>query len=278
MGGRGVEVGGGGVLDDLAGVHHGDSVAHPGDDAEVVGDQQHGDVEALLKVGEQVEDLRLDRHVEGGRRLVGDEQLRLACQGHGDEDALAHPAGHLERVLLDALGRVGDADHVEQLDGPGPGRPCGSSLRWRRITSTIWLPTVNTGSSDVIGSWKTIAISRPRTRSIVDAALPWTSDSPFQRTSPPTMRPGSSIIPSKAWAVTLLPEPDSPTRPSVSPLPIVKLTSRTACTVPAPGHEVDLEVVDLEDGRRAHPAHWCTMAMRLNVGGDGRCTIELEAP
>ena len=119
--GVGVEVGGGGVLDDLAGVHHGDPVAHPGDDAEVVGDQQHGDVEALLQVGEELEDLRLDRHVERGRRLVGDEQLGFACQGHGDEDALAHPARHLERVLLDALGRVGDADHVEQLDGSGPG-------------------------------------------------------------------------------------------------------------------------------------------------------------
>ena len=80
MGGRGVEVGGRGVLDDLAGVHHGDAVAHAGDDAEVVGDQQHGDVEALLQVGEEVEDLRLDRHVEGRRRLVGDEQLRFARQ------------------------------------------------------------------------------------------------------------------------------------------------------------------------------------------------------
>ena len=35
---------------------------------------------------------------------------------------------------------------------------------WRRSTSTIWLPTVNSGLSDVIGSWKTIAISLPRTR------------------------------------------------------------------------------------------------------------------
>jgi hypothetical protein len=108
-----------------------------------------------------------------------------------------------------------------------------SSLRCRRITSVIWLPIVNTGSSDVIGSWNTMAISRPRTRSIVAATFgPRTSDSPFQRTSPPTICPGSSIMPSSAWAVTLLPEPDSPTRPSVSPRPIVKLTSRMAWTRP----------------------------------------------
>ena len=118
----GVEVGGGSVLDDLAGVHHGDAVADAGDDAEVVGDQQHADVEPALQVGEQIEDLRLDRDVEGGGRLVGDEQLGLARQGHRDQDALAHSARHLERVLLDALGWIGDADHVEQLDGPGPRR------------------------------------------------------------------------------------------------------------------------------------------------------------
>ena len=52
-GGRGgVEVGGGGDLDDLAGVHHRDAIAEPGDDAEVVGDQQHGEAEPLLQVGD----------------------------------------------------------------------------------------------------------------------------------------------------------------------------------------------------------------------------------
>ena len=127
MGRSGVEVGGRGVLDDLAGVHHRDPVAHAGDDAEVVGDQQHGDAEALLQVGEEVEDLRLDRDVERRRRLVGDEQLGFARQRHGDEHPLAHAAGHLERVLLDALRRVGDADHVEQLDRLAPRPPCGSS-------------------------------------------------------------------------------------------------------------------------------------------------------
>jgi hypothetical protein len=34
--------------------------------------------------------------------------------------------------------------------------------RWSRIASTIWSPTVNTGFSAVIGSWKIMAMSRPR--------------------------------------------------------------------------------------------------------------------
>ena len=70
----------------------------------------------------QIEDLGLDRDVERGRRLVGDQQFRLARQGHRDQHALAHAARHLVRVLLDALARVGDADQVEQLDGARPGR------------------------------------------------------------------------------------------------------------------------------------------------------------
>ena len=41
---------------------------------EVVGDDDDGGVELALEVLQQVEDLRLDGHVERGRRLVGDEQ------------------------------------------------------------------------------------------------------------------------------------------------------------------------------------------------------------
>ena len=196
-----------------------------------MGDQQDGDVEALLEIGEEVEDLRLDRDVERGGRLVGDEQLGFACQGHGDEHALAHPAGHLERVLLDALAGLAmptmssssteradaclaahlavAAEHLDHLAADGEHRV---ERRHRVLEDHGDLAAAD--------------------RSTVAAALPWTNDSPFQRTSPPTIRPGSSIIPSSAWAVTLLPEPDSPTSPRVSPLPIVKLTSRTAWTVP----------------------------------------------
>ena len=71
---------------------------------------------SLCRRAHQLEDLRLDRHVERGRRLVGDQQLRIAGERHRDHHALAHTARELVRVLVDALFGVRDADHLEQLD------------------------------------------------------------------------------------------------------------------------------------------------------------------
>ena len=88
------------LLHDLAGVHDDHVVDHLGDHAEVVGDQHQRGARPLLDRLEQLQDLRLDRHVERGRRLVGDQQLRLARERHPDHHALAHAAGQLVRVLL----------------------------------------------------------------------------------------------------------------------------------------------------------------------------------
>jgi hypothetical protein len=43
----------------------------------------------------------LRRDVEGRGRLVGDDEGRAAREGHGDQHALAHAAGQLERIPVD---------------------------------------------------------------------------------------------------------------------------------------------------------------------------------
>ena len=86
-------------------------------------------------------------------------------------------------------------------------------LAWRQVTA-IWLPTVNTGSSEVIGSWKTMAISRRGSTVAADVAVDQRRALPAHVAADDAT--GSSIIPSSAWAVTLLPEPDSPTSPRVA--------------------------------------------------------------
>jgi hypothetical protein len=97
---------------------------------------------------------------------------------------------------------------------------CSASLRfipkWVSNASRIWRPTVSTGFSDVIGSWKIIAISLPRTdRSVRSLWL--TRSCPWKTALPDSTRPLRDSSPRIASDVTLLPQPDSPTIPSVSP-------------------------------------------------------------
>ena len=106
----------GGQLDDLPGIHHGHAVGDVAHDAEVVRDEQDAHAQALLELAEQLEDLRLDGHVQRGGRLVGHEELRFAGQRHRNHDALLHAAGHLVRVVADARFGRGDADEFQQAD------------------------------------------------------------------------------------------------------------------------------------------------------------------
>ena len=84
-------------LDDLAVLHHRDPVGDAAHDAEVVGDEQHPHALGLLHVGEQRQDLGLDRHVERGGGLVGDQDVGAVGQRHGDHHPLALAAGELVR-------------------------------------------------------------------------------------------------------------------------------------------------------------------------------------
>jgi hypothetical protein len=75
---------------------------------------------ALLQAGDQLHDLLLDRDVERGGRLVGDQQLRFAGDRHRDHHALLLAAGHLARIGVDLGGRIGNADLVEQFQRAAP--------------------------------------------------------------------------------------------------------------------------------------------------------------
>lgn len=103
-------------FDDLATEHDGDAVHDAADDAEIVGDEDDGHVEIPAELGEEVHDLLLDGDVEGGGGLVGDEELGLGAEGHGDHDALLHAAAELVRVGVETLAGIDDAHFVEPLD------------------------------------------------------------------------------------------------------------------------------------------------------------------
>ena len=111
-------------LDDPAGVHDVDPVAHPGGDPEVVGDHQDGGPELGRQPLDELEDLGLDRDVEGGRRLVGEDQLRVARQRDGDHHALAHAARELERVVVEPVLRAAGCRPWPAARRSARGPPC----------------------------------------------------------------------------------------------------------------------------------------------------------
>src|SRR5437588_13119214 len=87
-------------FDDLAEIHHRDTMGHVLDDREIMTDEQQRQAELLLKILEQVDDLRLDRDVERGDRLVADDQLGLGRERARNADALALAAGEFGRPAL----------------------------------------------------------------------------------------------------------------------------------------------------------------------------------
>jgi hypothetical protein len=104
-------------------------------------------------------------------------------------------------------------------------RPCNVS------TSATWRPTRWSGSSAVMGSWNTIAIRLPRSRATSRSGRP-SSSVPRKRTEP-VADSSSGRRPSRASAVTVFPDPDSPMSPTRSPSARVRWTSTTRGVAPA---------------------------------------------
>ena len=93
--------------------------------------------------------------------------------------------------------------------------PCND--RCQRSTSLICWPTRITGLSEVMGSWKIIAMALPRRARNAGAC----NCSRFwlcRKTWPPRTEIAGGNSPMMDSASRLLPEPDSPTTPSTSPL------------------------------------------------------------
>ena len=103
------------------------------------------------------------------------------------------------------------------------------------------------GFSAVAGSWKTTETERPN--SLRMAAFRLMAGLPWNRTSPDV----GACRPTSTEASVDLPQPDSPTMPTVSPRLMVKSTPLTALTMlgrnspPVTGVVVDLDVLELDD-------------------------------
>ena len=103
-------------LDDLAVAHDQDPVAELERLAEVVGDEDHGLAHVAVQPDDLVLHVAADQRVEGGERLVEEDQRGVRGQRPPEADALLHAAGQLvgERLLV-----ARQPDEVDDLLRPG---------------------------------------------------------------------------------------------------------------------------------------------------------------
>ena len=103
----------------LPGIDDGDIVAELGDDAEVVGDEEHRNAEIVHQLPQQPQDLLLGGDVERRGRFVRDHQARGAGERRGDQQPLPLAAGELVRVAVQRRRRIGQLHAAEQVQQPG---------------------------------------------------------------------------------------------------------------------------------------------------------------
>ena len=120
---------------DASAVHDNDLIAHGGNDAKIMSDQNDRHTQLLLKILHQLQNLSLNGYVQSRRRLICDQNVRLAGKCHGDHNTLTHTAGELKRILLDPAFRLIDAYHLEQLNRTAV--CCGSGLVLRVKTKCL---------------------------------------------------------------------------------------------------------------------------------------------
>ena len=177
------------------------------DDGEIVRDQDVREPETLLQVAEEVHDLRLGRHVERAHRFVEDEELGLEGERAGDGDALELTTGELAREPVEVL--RGEADEMHQLLGPRRAARTRSGRGASRIGSRTLVRSDALGSNAECGSWNTIWISRRTSRSA--RPVVFVMSRPSKKIRPDV----TSSRRSTSRPTVDLPDPDSPTSPTV---------------------------------------------------------------
>ena len=168
----------------------------------------------LLHLGE---DLRLDGDVERGGGLVGDQQVGLVQQRDGDGDALAHAAGELVRIGASGARRGSGCRPCRAHRARGARasacETCACALHRLDHLRVDAQHRIERHHRVLEDHRDAVAAQRRACRARDSFARSW----PWYRIAPPTMRPGGSTRPRIEKPVTVLPEPDSPTRPSTCP-------------------------------------------------------------
>jgi hypothetical protein len=100
-------------LTKAAKIHDADMIGNVMDDGKVVAYEQIGQSEPPLKLFDQVENLRLDRHIKGGGWLVANKKSRVAGDRSGDRNALTLAAAEFVGIFFTVA--RGETDLAEQF-------------------------------------------------------------------------------------------------------------------------------------------------------------------
>ena len=103
---------GGGDLADLAQVHDGHPLGHVAHQAQVVGDEEVGEIELPLQAQEQVDHFALHRDVQGRGGLVQQDHRRVRGQGPGHGHDLPLPAAQGPGVFVEIV--QGQLHHFQE--------------------------------------------------------------------------------------------------------------------------------------------------------------------
>ena len=103
-------------LHQATGIHHRDAVRVARNHTEVVRDEHNRSACDLTRLLQDLEDLGLDRDIERGGRLIGDDEVRIVGNGDGDHGSLTHATGELVGVCPDPTFGPRYADDSQQLD------------------------------------------------------------------------------------------------------------------------------------------------------------------
>ena len=155
--------------------------------------------------------------------------------------------GNRETARCEIPTRLRSSSTFSRLDSGAP-------IPWMTNGSSTMLPTVCRELRDSNGSWKIICMSRRRLRK-----APWSrvaKSFPSNSTLPPV-----GVYNRRMERPTVVfPQPDSPTKPRVSPVRAFSETPSTACTLPTlrrntppPDGKVHFQVIDFQQVLRHSP-------------------------
>ena len=105
------------LLHNLSSIHNGYLVADFCYNTQIVSDKDNAHVGLFLQGLHQFQNLSLNGYVQGSGGLVGNQQLRMTNQAHGNHYTLTHSTRKLVGILLHALFHIVDSHQFQHFHG-----------------------------------------------------------------------------------------------------------------------------------------------------------------